>query len=221
MRGQDELEDSYGAFLDENLSDDDNAAPEIQSEVDEEREDPLQLAIDDLEGRVVSALDDFKLHLGLRSSSTPGSPTVHDELNQMLGSVLEVAAHTGPSVARTYYQGVGQEGIENSCEEVYQRLISDLILPVILEETQSNSSPAKRSACLEFFRHLYKECQKAGSWLDNTTTGPQMGPYGAGASAGSHSSHSNINNPAMRVQQKRRFGKKLAREGEILRYWVQ
>ncbi|CAB9516080.1 Symplekin [Seminavis robusta] len=219
---QESLEDTYGAFQDEQLSDDDNAAPEMQSEVEEgENEDPLQLAIDDLEGRVMSALNDFKLHLGVRSSSAPGSPTVHEELREMLQSVLEVAAHTGPSVARTYYQGIGQEGIELSCEEVYERLVSDLILPVVLEETQTDPIPAKRVACLEFFRHLFKECQKSGSWMDSTTTGPQMGPYGAGAS-GSHSSHHpNVNNPAIRAQQKRRFGKKLAREGEILRYWVQ
>ena len=215
-------DDNYGEMQDEVLSDDDNAAPEMQSEADEtgENEDPLLLAIDDLEGRVVSALDDVKLHPGVRSSSAPGSPSVHEELSILLRPVLEVAAHTGPSVARTYYHGIGNEGVEVSCEDVYQRVVSDLVLPVILEMSQSDTIPAKRAASLEFFKHLFQECQKAGSWLDNTTTGPQMGPYGSGSTSSSHSVHSN-NNPMARAQNKRRFAKKLAREGEILRYWVQ
>lgn len=215
-------DDNYAMQGDEVLSDDDNAAPDMQSEADDggEKEDPLLLAIDDLEGRVVSALDDVKLHPGVRSSSTPGSPTVHEELSTLLRPVLEVAAHTGPSVARTYYHGIGSEGVEVSCEDVYQRVVSDLVLPVILEMAQSDTIPAKRAASLEFFKHLFQECQKAGSWLDATTTGPQMGPYGSGSmSSSSHSVHA-INNPAARAQQKRRLGKKLAREGEILRYWV-
>lgn len=215
-------DDNYGAMQEEVLSDDDNAAPEMQSEADEnvENEDPLLLAIDDLEGRVVSALDDVKLHPGVRSSSAPGSPSVHEELSLLLRPVLEVAAHTGPSVARTYYHGIGNEGVEVSCEDVYQRVVSDLVLPVILEMSQSDTIPAKRAASLEFFKHLYMECLKAGSWLDNTTTGPQMGPYGSGSTSSSHLVHAN-NNPMARAQQKRRFAKKLAREGEILRYWVQ
>lgn len=215
----DSLDDSYGAMQDENLSDDDNAAPEMQSEADDggENEDPLQSALEDLEGRVVSALDDMKLHPGVRTSSAQGAPSVHEDLAELLRPVLEIAAFTGPSIARTYYQGIGAEGIEASVEEVWGRLVSDLILPVILEEAQTNTVPAKRAACLEFFRHLYKECQKGGSWLDATTSGPQMGPYGSGAS-GSHSMHAN--NPVARAQQKRRFAKKLAREGEVLRYWI-
>ena len=216
-------DDNYGTMpQDEILSDDDNAAPEMQSEVEEagEKEDPLLLAIDDLEGRVVSALDDVKLHPGIRTSSAPGSPTVYEELSTLLRPVLEVAAHTGPSVARTYYHGVGIEGVEASCEDVYQRVVSDLVLPVVLEMAQSETIAAKRGAALEFFKHFYQECQKAGSWLDATTTGPQVGPYGSGSTS-SHHHASNMNNPAVRAQQKRRFGKKLAREGEILRYWIQ
>jgi hypothetical protein len=103
-------------------SDDDNAAPDIQ-DLDKD-EDPLLLAIDDLEGRVVTALDDVKLHPGVRTSA---SVAVHEELATLLRPVLEVAAHTGPSVARTYYQGT--EGVERSAQDVYERLVSDLVLP--------------------------------------------------------------------------------------------
>lgn len=206
---------------DDNMSDDDNAAPDIQSEVDleAEKEDPLLLAIDDLEGRVVSALDDMKLHPGVRTSSTPGSPSMHEELATVLRPVLEVAAHTGPSVARTYYPVVaGGEGVEASCEDVYRRVVSDLVLPVMLEMTQSDTIPAKRAASLEFFHNFWKECHKAGSWLDKTTTGPNAGPYGG--SSGS-SSAASATTPAMRNQQKRRHSKRMEREAEILRYWVQ
>lgn len=198
------------------MSDDDNAAPEMPSEPEGEKEDPLLLALEDLMGRVVTAIDDVKRHPGGRS---PGGPTVHEELATMLRPVLEVAAHTGPSIARTYYSSLGGpgEGVEASCEDVYERVVSDLVLPFMLEFAQSDTIPAKRAASLEFFHNFWKECQKAGSWLDMTSTGPTMGPYGSGG--GSHSSSSDT--PAIRVLQKRRAIKRMAREGEILRYWVQ
>jgi symplekin len=195
----------------DNLSDDDNAQVDIDAP-DVENEDPLLLAIDDLEGRVVAAVDEMKIHPGV---STGGN--IHEELAILLRPVLEVAAHTGPSVARTYYRGAGPEGVEASVEDAYERTVSDLALPVMLEMAQSDANPIKRVASLEFFRTLYKECHKAGSWLDMTTTGIQAGPYGPG---GSHHLSSAIT-PAMRVVIKRRQQKRLVREGELLRYWLE
>jgi symplekin len=205
----------------ENMSDDDNAQLEI-ADAELENEDPLLLAIDDLEGRVVVALDDVKLHPGVRTDSSQGAPTVHEELATILRPVIEVAAHTAPSVARTYHRGVGPEGVESSMDDVYERIISDLVLPVILQIAQSDTIPAKRGASLEFFRTLWKEYHKSGSWLDNTITGPQQGPYGAGASHHHHNTPAGTATaPAIRVVQKRRQLKRLAREGEILRYWIE
>jgi symplekin len=218
---RDSLEDPLAALQqqEENMSDDDNAAPDLPEEEDAvEKEDPLLLAIDDLEGRIVSALDDVKMHPGTRSSAAPGSPSVHEELATLLRPVLEVGAHTGPSVARTYYRGV--DGVEASVEDVYQRLVSDLVLPVMLEMAQSDTIPAKRGASLEFFRHLWKECHKAGSWLDQTVPGLQQGPYGSGSTS-SHAPPQSVTTPAVRAQMKRRQAKRLTREGEILRYWVE
>eukprot|EP00980_Cylindrotheca_fusiformis_P011641 scaffold2751_cov131-Cylindrotheca_fusiformis.AAC.8 len=219
-RGVADLEDNLATLTgqqqdDNNLSDDDNAAPDMQSEVEMEveKEDPFLMAIDDLEGRVVAALDDVKLHPGVRSTA---AHSVQAELATLLQPVMEVAAHTGPSVARTYYRGVGAEGIETSCEEVYQRVVSDLVLPVLLEMAQSDTIPAKRAASLEFFRGLWKECHKPGSWLD-PNQGANAGPYGSGIT-GKH--HANVQQQP-RAQLKRRQAKRLAREGEILRYWVQ
>lgn len=217
------LDDPMVAYQKEvdNMSDDDNAnaAPDMQSEAEQpEKEDPLQLAIEDLEGRIVTAVDKFKLHPGVRSSSIPGSPTIHEELATILRPVLEIAAHTGPSVARSYYpDSAGGEGVEASCELVYRQIMSDLTLPVMLESAQSDTIAAKRSASLEFFHNLWKECHKAGSWLDSTTTGPTAGPYGQGGSSHGASSAA----PAKRGQQKRRHVKRMEREAEILRYWVQ
>jgi symplekin len=198
----------------DNLSDDDNAQIDMD-EPEVENEDPLLLAIDDLEGRVVAAIDEVKLHPGVKTNAS--SSNVHDELATLLRPVLEVAAHTGPSVARTYYRGTGPEGIEASVEDAYERTVSDLALPVMLEIAQSDSSSTKRCASLEFFRTLYKECHKAGSWLDITTLGINSGPYGPG---GSHHLTSGTT-PAMRVVIKRRQQKRLTREGEILRYWLE
>ncbi|CAJ1954513.1 unnamed protein product [Cylindrotheca closterium] len=218
-RGVSDLEDNLATLTgqqqdDDNMSDDDNAAPEMQSEaeLEGEKEDPFLMAIDDLEGRVVAALDDVKIHPGVRSNS---SQTVQAELATVLQPVMEVAAHTAPSVARTYYRGVGAEGVEASCEEVYQRVISDLVLPVLLEMAQSDTIPAKRGASLEFFRGLWRECHKSGSWLDSNQ-GSNGGPYGSGIIS---KVHHNTQQP--RAQLKRRQQKRLAREAELLRYWVQ
>jgi len=205
---------------DDQMSDDDNAAPEMASELDEGNEemmdDPRKLALEDLEGRVVNALDDVMQHSGVKQSD---STSVQNELATLLRPVIEVAAHTAPSIARTYYQGGASiaEGVEASCDEVYQQIVSDLVLPSLFDIAQTDIVPAKRSASLEFFRTLFKEFQKSGSWLDvNYMNSANAGPYGSG-NIGKRSSSSQRQPPA---QLRRRQAKRLLREGEILRYWV-
>lgn len=200
MRDLMDHEDEY----DDTHQDDDNAQDD--QPLVETNEDPLIMAMEDLEGRVVSAMDDVKVHPGVRT----GDVSIHEELAVLLRPVLEVAAHTSTSVARTYS---GPDGLENSVELLYERIVSDLVLPILLEMAQSDPSPAKRGACLEFMKNLWKEVHKAGSWLDTTTTGPQAGPYGAGGSGPV--------TPALRQLQKRRINKALAKQNEILRYWVE
>ena len=207
---------------DDQMSDDDNAAPEMASELDEGAEemmdDPRKLALEDLEGRVVNALDDVLQHSGVKSSSEYKT-SVQDELATFLRPVIEVAAHTAPSIARTYYQGGDSivDGVEASCDEVYQQIVSDLVLPSLFDIAQTDVVPAKRSASLEFFRTLFKEFQKSGSWLDtNHMNSANAGPYGSG-NVGKRSSSSQRQPPA---QLKRRQAKRLQREGELLRYWV-
>lgn len=219
--------------------DDDNAQPSEDAEIlGEHHEDPFSLAMDDLEGRVVAAIDEVKMHPGVRTAGDDGATTttVHEELAVLLRPVLEVAAHTGPSVARTYYASEQQGGIEASMESAYERTLSDLVLPVLLEVAQSDTVPAKRGASLEFFKTLWKEVHKAGSWLDDTAVGLNAGPYGPGGSSGSssgssHHHHHHHHNqqqqrepqlaPAARAVWRRRQQKRLQREGEILRYWVE
>ncbi|KAL7557383.1 hypothetical protein ACA910_000014 [Epithemia clementina (nom. ined.)] len=205
-----------------NLAEDDNAQLEDVEDTGEQHEDPLLLAIDDLEGRVVAALDEVKLHPGVHDPSS-GAVTIHEEMAQLLRPVLEVAAHTGPSVARTYFRG-STEGLDDAVEDVYERLVSDLVLPVLLEMAQSDQVAAKRGAALEFFRSFWKEAHKAGSWLDATAPpiSSVAGPYGSGSGSNSASHHHHPHGPALpRLLQVRRKDKRLAREGEILRYWLQ
>lgn len=223
---RDQIDESYlqQQLQQDELSDDDNAAPDMQEEEDiAEKEDPFKLALDDLEGRVAVAINDVKCHPGVRSS---GGVPVHDELATMLRPVIEVAAHTAPSIARSYYSG-GPDGVEVSCDEVYDRVVSDLVLPFMLEIAQSDTIPAKRSASLEFFHSFWTECQKAGSWLDSSIKGagqgqyfpPNLGPYGSGSTSG-HSSTTTATTPVLRAQQKRRVQKRTVHESEILRYWI-
>ena len=201
------------------LAEDDNAQIEDVEDTGD-HEDPLLLAIDDLEGRVVASLDEVKLHSGVHDPSS-GVPTIHEEMAQLLRPVLEVASHTGPSVARTYSRGT-MEGLDDAVEDVYERLVSDLVLPVLLEMAQSDQVAAKRGAALEFFRSFWREAHKAGSWLDSTAPpiSSAAGPYGSGSSSSHHHNHNH--GPALpRLIQVRRKDKRLAREGEILRYWLQ
>ena len=226
-----ELEDNLASLTriqeDDQMSDDDNAAPEMASEnegVDEYlMDDPRTLALEDLEGRVVNALDDVMSHSGIKSQNSSSGfegdvykTSVQDELATFLRPVIEIAAHTAPSIARTYYHpGISvAEGVEASCDEVYQQVVSDLVLPSLFNIAQTDPIPAKRSASLEFFRTLFKECQKPGSWLDlNYMNSPNAGPYSS-----SKGSSSRQRQPP--AQLKRRQAKRLQREGEILRYWV-
>ena len=203
------------------LAEDDNAQLEDVEETGGDHEDPLLLAIDDLEGRVVAALDEVKLHPGVHDPAS-GTASIHDEMAQLLRPVLEVAAHTGPSVARTYFRGSTAEGLDDAVEDVYERLVSDLVLPVLLEMAQSDQVAAKRGAALEFFRSFWREAHKAGSWLDASApaVSSTAGPYGSGSSS-STSSHHHHGPPLPRLIQVRRKEKRLAREGEILRYWLQ
>jgi symplekin len=194
----------------QNLSDDDNAAAAEEEADGAASEDPLLLALDDLEGRLVSGLDQFRLHTGRRSGE---KDSIHDELGTLLQQVLEVAAHTGPSVARTYFRGSTSDGLDEAVESAYERLVSDLVLPVLLEVAQSDTIAAKRAATLQFFRNFYKESLKAGSWADQTTLSGAAGPYGAGGSSSAA--------PLPRAVITRRAEKRLARLGEILRYWMQ
>ena len=170
---------------DNRLSDDDNAQTD-----DVAAEDPLWLAVDDLEGRVIGALEDVKV----------STAAAAEELAVLFRPVLEVAAHTGPSIARTYYRGL-DTGVDVALDRVYERTVSDLVLPVVLELAQSAPSPRIRAAVLEFLRTLWNEWHKPGSWLEI--------PYG------------NSSGTLPRPLLKRRRDKKLARQGELLRYWVQ
>eukprot|EP00536_Pseudo-nitzschia_multiseries_P008165 jgi/Psemu1/287625/fgenesh1_pg.203_\ len=206
------------------MSDDDNAAPEMASELDEGNEelmeDPRKLALEELESRVVDALDKVMQHSGIKEQ---GSSSVQDELATILRPVIEIAAHTAPSIARTYYQGglSVAEGVEASCDEVYQQIVSDLVLPSLFDIAQTDTVPAKRSASLEFFRTLFKEFQKPGSWLDvNYISSANAGPYGSGNMSISSKRASNHSQRQPPAQLKRRQAKRLQREGEMLRYWV-
>merc|ERR1711957_769098 len=151
-------------------ADNENAPPIVPVVV----EDPLSAALDDLEGRVVASLDEFRQHPGVRtglhnnSSGDDRSNTVtlsiHEELNITLRPALEVAAHSGPSVARSRGPSC-RSSVDAAVDEVHRRINGDLVLPVLLETAQSDPSAPKRAAALTFFHRLYNECRTSGSYL--------------------------------------------------------
>ncbi|EJK73374.1 hypothetical protein THAOC_05003, partial [Thalassiosira oceanica] len=168
---------------DNHLSDDDNAAAETDTSDDDDGESPLALALDDLESRAVSALNDFKSHPG--RATDPKASSVHDELASVLRPVVEVSSHAGPSAARALAAGYpGLLSLDECVDEIYDRVNADLVLPVILESAQSDVVPAKRAASLALFHTLHREWARAGSYLDATTGAPSLaGPYGPGVRA--------------------------------------
>ncbi|KAL7493329.1 hypothetical protein ACHAWT_002361 [Skeletonema menzelii] len=208
------------------IDDDDNAAiiDSDASDVDEEEASPLLSALDDLESRVVTALNEFKSHPGTVGSTATAAGSVkqsiHQELASVLRPVVEVSAHTGPSTARALASSYPQNYTVEMCvDEIYTRINSELILPVILESAQSDTIPAKRSASLALFHTLHSEWCKAGSYLDGSTSAPSLaGPYGPGISPGSGHVSAPPFNPA---EGQRRNQIKSARRAELLRRWVQ
>ncbi len=143
---------------DDDLSDkDEDSTGEDQQQ--QQQEDPLWVALDNLEGRVVEHINLFKVHSGHRSSA---ALSIYDELQSLLQPVLEIGAHMGPAVARQHHY---PRTLEMATEEAYSRLISDLILPVLLESAQSDVIPAKRAVALQCFHTLYQEYQKQGSYF--------------------------------------------------------
>jgi len=219
MQSIEDYELQQQAMEADNLSSDDNAASEPDaSDDDNGAESPLALALDDLESRVVSALNDFKSHPG--RATDPRGPNVHDELAGVLRPVVEVSAHAGPATARALaasYPGLLR--LDECVDEAYDRINADLVLPVVLESAQSDVVPAKRAASLALFHTLHKEWTRAGSYLDGTTGAPSLaGPYGPGVQPGSGT----VSAPPFSASDaSRRNQARIARRSELLRRWVQ
>jgi len=180
-------------------------------------------AIDDLEGRIISALDAFKLHTGVRrhinnnnSNVNAGNTTVHDELKEILRPVLEIGAHTGPSLARRYASF--RASVDRAMEEIYTRLNSDLILPVLLESAQTDMIPAKRSAALHFFHDLYREYLSTGSFLADDIS--LYGTFSV-SSTSSQTPTAASTAAAHALASRQRANQRSLRTAEILRYWIE
>jgi symplekin len=208
------------ALVPQGVDDDDNAAIDSDTSdvgIDDVDESPLLIALDDLESRVVSALNDFKAHPG--RATDPSASNIHDELASLLRPVVETSSHAGPSAARmlasTYPRLLG---LEECVDEIYTRVNSSLVLPVVLESAQSDAVPAKRAASLALFHTLYVEWSKGGSYLDATvaagSSSSLAGPYGPGGS-------STASPPPGAAEASRRNQIRAARRAELLRRWVQ
>jgi symplekin len=209
------------ALVPQGVDDDDNAAIDSDTSdvgIDDVDESPLLLALDDLESRVVSALNDFKAHPG--RATDPSASNIHDELASLLRPVVEASSHAGPSAARmlasTYPRLLG---LEECVDEIYTRVNSSLVLPVVLESAQSDAVPAKRAASLALFHTLHVEWSKGGSYLDATvaagSSSSLAGPYGPGGSS------STASPPPGAAEASRRNQIRAARRAELLRRWVQ
>jgi symplekin len=185
---------------------------------------PLDSAIEDLEGRIISSLDNFKLHPGIKSN--PASETIHSELKSVLRPVLEIAAHIGPATARSTWRSAFRPSLDIAMEEVHTKLNADLIFPVLLESAQSDVIPAKRAASLMFFHNLHQEYKLPGSYLDYI----EGGGSGAGAAAGGgvgryagslyNSFEKTKHAPPSRMILKQRTAQKAQKMALLLRYWI-
>eukprot|EP00804_Cyclotella_cryptica_P030015 CCRYP_016934-RA/>CCRYP_016934-RA protein AED:0.02 eAED:0.02 QI:195/1/1/1/1/1/5/1392/1381 len=196
---------------DDMFDSDDASAASAHGDADttNEEESPLSAALDDLESRVVSALNEFKSHPGRASHGQ----SIHEELQSVLRPVVEVSAHIGPASARAVHASYPDVyGLEFCVDAVYTRINSELILPVLLESAQSEMIPAKRAASLRMFHVLYGEWSAPGSYLDGGAVTSSLGPYGTDQS------------PLVGLtehERNRRIGMRSLRRSELLRRWVQ
>ena len=165
---------------------------------------PLDAAIDQLEDRLIAILDEFKL--------VPHAKP--EDLVTMLRPALEIGAHLGPSMARKHYASSDTNDVDEAVKQVYEHLNVHLLFPVMLEVAQSDATPVKRAAALQFFHNLHKECQRPGSYLDRGG-GATAGPTGDGKVG----SETQQQPPTSSLAQQRNQLKHL-REVELLRHWI-
>ena len=161
--------------------------------------DPLDAVIDQLEDRLITLLDDFKI-------AHQAKP---DDLQLLLRPALELGAHIAPSTART--NASSRSDVDEAVSEVYTRLNLNLLFPVLLEVAQSDTTPAKRAAALQFFHNFHKECQLPGSYLDRTPS-TSSGPTGDGRSV--------LPTEPSPLQLQQRSQLKHSREVELLHHWI-
>jgi len=138
---------------------------------------------------------------------------------------LEIAAHIGPATARAQWRPAFRQSVDVAIQEVYSRLNSDIIIPILLESAQSDLIPAKRAAALGFFHNLHTEYKTAGSYLDyveisqaQTQAATMTGSY-TGSLYGVFDK--NAHSPPSRQVLRMRTGQKAQKVAELLRYWVE
>jgi hypothetical protein len=133
---------------DENEADDDdnfeNLDVLLPRRHQEDLVDPLGAALDGLENRIVTLLDELKL---IQTSKM-------EDLQELFRPLVELGAHVGPQTARTHARS--RASVDQAVREVYERLNTNLLLPVVLEISQTDVLPAKRAAALQFFHMLHK-----------------------------------------------------------------
>lgn len=200
---------------DDNYSQSSEISDASDTEIDQPSQavDPLLSTIDDLENRIISAIDSFKLHPGVKSN--PTSDSVHSELKEILRPVLEIAAHTGPSTARAHWRQAFRNSIDDAVEEVYRKLNAELILPELKDSAQSDLVPAKRAAALAFFHNLYTEYKTQGSYLDYSENS-QAASY-----SGSLYGVYDKTTVSSRYILKQRTSQKASKNADLLRYWIE
>lgn len=180
---------------------------------------PLDAAIDQLEDRLITILDDFKV-------AHHASP---DDLVAILRPAIEIGAHLGPATARKHAASSRDNNVDEAVRDVYEHLNVNLLYPVLLEVAQSDVRPVKRAAALQFFHNLHKEYQRPGSYLDRSLGQQQqlstsssavqqynLGPTGDGTQQEAHL-HQQAPSPIL-LQQRNNL--KHSREVELLHHWI-
>jgi hypothetical protein len=163
----------HGAITDDDPFPEDDNASDTSSILNDapidSQDSPLQLALDDLESRIVSSFNEFKSHPGRLSS--PSYKNIHDELSAVLTPIIETSSHVATMNGRTIVSSFPEVyDLEVVMDTIYTKINSELVLPVLLESAQSEMNPPKRAASLRMFHLLFVEWNKSGSWLDTNSS---------------------------------------------------
>jgi hypothetical protein len=144
---------------DDERLDEEQQRQQNEDDDDQQQQQQQESSLDELEERLIGVLDAFK-------SASAGADR-KEELMGLVTQCVELCAHGLVSSARKMSIERGRGSLPALLKEHHSALLSTLAYPSFLEIAQSDTSPARRTAALQFFADLYREASSNSSFLSS------------------------------------------------------